>query len=221
MEEFVLSNENYRETSLNIELKELDFLKIINKYHFDSKHRERLNEVYKALKKVIKPIANITIVEKEAKERLSFVTESRYIIGMITLGIEVDQLLMEYHKANKVFEAYALDCLGMELLSICYEQFETFTYQICGQWPEKYEFIGDNYPLESIQEILNFVPQTKITRNQAYILIPSKSVVFLSTLSNQKKECALHMCDNCSNKNCKMQRKARNYGEIQIFGGGK
>jgi len=213
-------NENHAKPLKNLSLEETDFIKIRKQYHFDISHQEQLNEVYEDLKKIITPIANITIMDGETKERLFSIKKSDYLIGTITLGKGVDELLNSYHQTNRVFEAYAADCICMELLSKSYEQFEALVYEECGQWPDKYEFIGDNYPVESISEILKCVPQTTITHNQAYALIPSKSVIFLSALSNERKGCALCICDNCSNKECNNNKQVLSYGEMQIFGRG-
>lgn len=212
----------YAEFNLNLELKESDFETMRKRYHFDNQHKTILQTIYSNLKQAVKPVGNITFVQSHAKERLSFVEKKEYSISMISLGAGVDQLLEQYHLENKVFEAYALDCLALELLNKSYEQMEGLIYQICGQWPEKYRFIGDNYPMSSLDEIFQFVPQTMITHNKAYALLPSKSVVFLSTLSKEKRNCVLHMCSNCKNKTCDMRKeKAKCYGEIRIFSGGK
>ncbi len=213
-------NENDARPFGNLSLEEMDFDKIRKQYHFEISHQEQLHEVYEDLKKTMTPIANLRFIDKEAKNRLSFVKENEYIIGAITLGIGVDELLNNYYHTNHLFEAYVADCLCMALLSKSYEQFEALVYAECGQWPEKYEFIGDNYPIESISEILKCISKTTITHNEAYALIPSKSVVFLITSFNEKKRCALQICNNCSNISCTNKRKAFSYGEMQIFGRG-
>ncbi|MFA9464465.1 MAG: hypothetical protein ACERKN_09250 [Velocimicrobium sp.] len=209
---------NFAETVLHLQLEERERMEILKKYHFEDKHERECKLVYEELIDAMEVVSNLTRVNGETKERLSFVDKANYLIGMITLGEGVDGLLQKYYHANRVFEAYMADCLCMELLRSGYEQFESFVYEECGEWPEKYDFIGDNYPIESILEIIKYVPQDIITHNQAYALIPSKSVVFLSTLSPQKKDCMLQICENCKNTMCEKQKmRPQNYGEMQIF----
>lgn len=215
-----MEQRNYTRTRWHLLLTEDEVSELMQMYHFDSSQQEVLAQVYQNLQKRMLPEADLRFADAKVREMLPFINENQYIIGAITLGDGVDKLLQFYYQTNRVMEAYAADCLCMALLRKSYEQFEEFVYEECGQWAEKYEFVGDKYPLETIPQILSCLPQTVLRANPAYALLPGKSVLFVSALSEERKGCALRLCEECSANNCINKKRAKNYGEMQIFGKG-
>jgi hypothetical protein len=58
-----------------------------------------------------------------------------------------------------------------------------------------------------------------ISYNQAYMLTPKKTVVFLTALRKERQDGFCHVCERCSNVGCpNRQTEHLNYGYQRIFG---
>lgn len=213
-----MEQRDYVRAGWQLILDEADMRELMKTYHFESSQRDVLERVYQSLQKEMQPEADLRFADEKVCSEIPFIGEEHSIIGTVTLGDGIDKLLQTYYQANRVLEAYAADCLSMELLRKGYTQFEQLVHAECGQWPEKYEFIGDKYPLDTIPQLLSCLPETAIRANSAYALFPGKSVLFVAGLSKERKGCALRLCEECDAKHCANKKRARNYGEMQIFG---
>lgn len=148
------------------------------------------------------------------------------ILTVMSLGRIFDDLIESYEKKEELLLAYAAECLAMEVLKKAYEMFGRMLYEKEGKYPETYHFLNDK-EMRNMPEILEQMGIREICCNEAFALVPQKTVVFLTELSDRaNKECA-KPCVNCSRKNCPNRTKeteqnpaALNYGYQRIFGSG-
>ena len=92
------------------------------------------------------------------------------------------------------------DCIGLELLMKAYEELIKHVQRETGKWATKIDFLGETYPIELLPKLYrDFAGEIEVQYNQNFVLTPSKSVVFLLPMSDEKIGDPCHICENCSN----------------------
>lgn len=149
------------------------------------------------------------------------------ILVVMTLGQVFDDLTERYERKEELLLAYAVECLAMELLKKSYDIFKEAIYEREGKYPGEYYFLNDEEMIY-MSEILEQMRIREVRCNEAFALIPQKTIVFLTELSYEKKGGCIRLCENCSQVNCpnRMQtleerRPVLNYGYQRILGNGE
>lgn len=215
--------------SLTIELTDADIHKLLQRYHFTESDYESVMHLYYALLPLVK--AEVFI---EYNPGYEFIEYNHYVVIAVTLGEYIDRLIALYSEAEKVSQAYIIDCIGLELLMHAYRKALQEVHVKTGLWVQQMEFLGDKYPINTTLEILQHMQQTHITCNEAFMMSPPKSTVFVAELTDQPKDIdkACTLCKNCKCLSCpnrigikeKIQKTDRerrnnmNYGYQRIFG---
>ena len=113
--------------------------------------------------------------------------------------------------------------LAMEALKKAYEMFGGKLYEIEGKYPGEYHFLDDK-AMRNVPEILKGMEIGEVYCNEAFALIPQKTVVFLTEVSYEKNAECIKLCESCSQKNCsnrmektKKHLAALNYGYQLTF----
>lgn len=128
--------------------------------------------------------------------------EDKRLAVIVTLGSGFDMLQERYMQRGRLSEGYMLECIGMELLCNAYEQTAERIYGRTGMWISGFDFLGDREPLSRMTEIFQKIQPREIQYNQAYMLTPKKTVIFLTDLCEKRKESYCHVCTDCGNMNC-------------------
>lgn len=190
--------EEIMEKKLYIKLEEDDFGKLQNKYHFLSEDREKLEGMYQAI---------FPLIETKAyyvwKERDDIIHYENYGVVFVSLGAGIDALQEVYIRKQCLTEAHMADCIGLELLMKAYEELIKHVQRETGKWATKIDFLGETYPIELLPKLYrDFAGEIEVQYNQNFVLTPSKSVVFLLPMSDEKIGDPCHICENCSNVFC-------------------
>lgn len=130
------------------------------------------------------------------------VEEGTQLAAIVSLGDKVDALQNEYIDKERLTEAYMMECIGMELLKTAYELTAQKVWEKYGLWMSGFVFLGEKYPLELTEDVFRLLVPENITYNQAYMLTPKKTVVFMTTLHKERKAGYCRVCDTCSNLQC-------------------
>lgn len=148
------------------------------------------------------------------------------LLVVMTLGQAFDDLIEAYEKKEELLLAYAIECLAMELLKKAYDILGAELYKREGKYPGEYHFL-DNEEMKLMPEILKGMKIRDVGCNEAYALIPQKTVVFLTELSYERKAECIRLCENCEQINCPNRMPASeerlsvlNYGYWRILGTG-
>lgn len=148
------------------------------------------------------------------------------ILVVMTLGQIFDDLVEEYEKKEELLLAYATDCLAMEILKKAYDMFSGKIYEREGKYPKEYHFLDDK-EMKNMPEILKQMDIEEVCCNEAFALIPQKTVVFKTELSCEENAECIRLCENCKQKNCPNRVKNTephllplNYGYKRILGNG-
>ncbi len=200
---------------LSLQLIQADYDRILDKYHFCENDLDSIKKVGEYILQIAKPVLFYEYTDKV------------YVI--VTLGNAIDLLQDGYSKTEKMTEAYMVECISMELLTQAYEQTGEIIHKATGGWLKEYSFLGDKYPLAMMEEIFNRLQPEGVSFNQAYMMTPKKTVVFVSQLQKERNLSECHICRNCSNINCTNRLddrldesiKAMPYGYQRILGNGE
>lgn len=203
----------------------------LERYHFSKSDLPVLCSFFCTLKPLINCQAFYEVIGSSQKKpkQLQFVEEKDFLAAIVTLGKSIDKLQELYLEAQDVLSAYMIECLSLDLLNQAYEKLAKRIEEEEGLYIRRYEFLGGKYPLEKAKDIFDYFSQSEVTYNEAYMLIPQKSVVFLGNLTKEQKEACSHICESCPNINCKnriivkkpeARREFLPYGYQRILGKG-
>lgn len=112
--------------------------------------------------------------------------KSNSIAVLMTLGQTVDECQSRMMAEGLLLEAYAVECLSMEILNRAYGKLERLLEKETGMRWGRYFFPGSDGSLEENKRILSVFEQSEVSCNDAYALIPQKSVVYI--MEEQKAE---------------------------------
>lgn len=188
---------------LMVSLDDDDLIKMMRRYHFsDSDYEDIL-----AMSRAMEPLVDINAfcVYKESYAKIE---EKNFYMVFVTLGDGIDRLQGLYADRQCLSEAYIIDCIGSELLMKAYEKLVKELQKECGKWAKKIDFLGDKYSMELLPELYEECKPEGIRYNEQFVLIPSKSVVFLLPMSEKKTNDPCLICANCGNKDCIFRTKA-------------
>ena len=196
---------------LKAQLDEQSLRNLITTYHFADSEYEDLVRCYRRLYPMVHAAVCYKTYDAKAKaEDISFKEDSikQYVEAVITLGSAVDNFQDNCQAQGNVVWAYYVECIGMELLSKAYEDFDNILHQETGLWAGDYEYIGSAYPLEEIVPVFERLRQKQVTYNSAFALSPKCSVAVIVPLYSyhvHKRD----ICITCDATDCKY-RKADN-----------
>lgn len=204
---------------LKLNLTDRELHALCKHFHFQEEDYEKIRHLYEAALPILSPYFTV-----ERNPGYPFLKEAECAVIAVTLGKGLDDLIRVYEAAQCLGEAYMLDCMGMELLRKSYAMIEIYLQEEYSCWVSKMEFIGDTYPLEALKEILLHM-EDGIACNEACMITPMKSAVYILSVSKEKPQkqeniCG-NICMNCNNSACQNRMKTKKdytYGYQKIFG---
>ena len=166
----------------------------IRRYHFNDNEKAEIIRIYRKIAPRVHAIFH-HIIEEDAQGKKS-------ALVVASLGRAIDEFQNNLLEKGNIQEAYIVDCLGLDLLSIAYEKIDEKLHESTGLYAGGYQFAGsDGFPLESIPEAMKKLGQKKIRYNDAFVLVPKKSVVFRTQLFEKQQE-KHSKCSSCSAEKC-------------------
>ena len=155
---------------------------------------------------VIKSSGSVWEFDDKYDEKEDCSGEQAVVIA--TLGQAFDEYQENLLTRGDIHKGYMLDCIGLELLWAVYDEIDKKLHEITGKYAGNYIFTGDNnLPMSEVPRLMGFLGQRVVTYNEAYAMIPKKSVLFVVPLldENQTKS---NRCSCCNNVNCNMRDTA-------------
>lgn len=169
---------------------------VIRKYHYREEDADALRETAHRIKKSIEQNACFNCRIRE--ETMEVVME----VAM-TLGEEIDKLQEQYLQKGLLTEGYMIETLASEILLRGYSAFNSWVAEQTEYGVSRYYFLGSSkeYPISMLPDLLRNL-NLPITCNQAYCMIPKKSVAFVAALSSNKNTHCQGICVGCSSPDC-------------------
>lgn len=186
-----------KKIKINVVFSEKELMREMGRFRFQETDLDCIMKVNRSLVPVLDIDAFYT---RRGEEYLVFVT----------LGTGIDRLQEQFGREEKVFEEYVTECLGMVYLSRAYEKiFAAMSVQE-KKILKEFCFWEERYGIEALVPLLNEYSQTGIICSSEGVMSPSKSVVMLVWMCQNKENTCQSaadreklmqgMCRQCKNK---------------------
>jgi len=122
---------------------------------------------------------------------------------VMSLGPGLDSLQERYSEQGSLSKSYMLEVLAGELLMQGYGAYDRYIAETTDWHVARYHFPGSEeaYPLEMLPDLLRGFTE-KVVCNEAFCILPKKSVVFVSELTQDEKVRCGGVCTGCNNAHC-------------------
>ena len=202
---------------LKVSLDEGCISDFIRRYHFEEKDKSDILRLYRQIGPRVHAEFHYVTIEnengladdtEECANDVSAVDAGKSVIVVVTLGQAFDEYQESLLAKGDIHRGYMLDCIGLELLWAAYDEIDSKIYERTGKYVGNYTFAGENkLPMTEVPRLMNQLGQKMITYNEAYALIPKKSVLFTAPLLTEKIQ-KYARCASCSNTKCAMRQSA-------------
>ena len=180
---------------LKVSLDEGCISDFIRRYHFEEKDKNDILRLYRQ-------------IEPRVHAEFHYVINDGQAVVIVTLGQAFDEYQESLLSKGDIHRGYMLDCIGLELLWAAYDEIDMKIHERTGKYVGNYTFAGDNnLPMSEVPRLMNMLGQKVITYNEAYALIPKKSVLFTAPLLTERIN-KYARCASCSNTKCAMRQSA-------------
>ncbi len=183
---------------LNISLDEGCIASFIRRYHFNEDDKNDILKVYRQIAPRIHAEFHYVVDET---------SEGKRAVVVMTLGQAFDEYQASVVESGNIQKAYMIECLGTEIMSMSYHEIDKRIYELTDLYMGNYIFAGsDELPLSDIPMLMSKLGQKQISYNEAYVLIPKKSVVFVAPLLKEKP-IKHNGCRKCKSQNCQLRQE--------------
>lgn len=180
---------------LQVHLSDWQYQNILAHYHFQDEALGALQQIGGLTERAAEPV----LYYDDFPEQTGV---SHRLAVIVTLGNGVDMLQDRYSESGKLSESYMVECIGMELLKEAYGQAAERIHAHTGRWISGFSFVGDAVPFPYMERIFDRLAPDAVSFNQAYMLTPKKTVVFLTELCTERKNSYCHVCADCGYLAC-------------------
>lgn len=121
----------------------------------------------------------------------------------ITLGAGLDKLQEAYTERGRLSECYMAEALSSELLLQAYTAYNAYVAETTDYHVARYHFLGSeaDYPISVLPELLKRL-DAPIACNEAYCMLPKKSVAFVAELTDDERVRCRGICTGCGSRHC-------------------
>lgn len=208
--------------------------KVCKKFHYGQTRIKELRDVAEEMLPFINREAFWESKEYSLwKEQAGQDSDTKYENVVMSLGAGIDKLQEDYHAKGLLSESYMLEVLAGELLLTGYGFYNRYVKEK-GKWHvARYHFPGSEaaFPLSMMPELLKKFGG-RVACNDAFCLIPKKSVVMIAELTQDEEVNCESICTGCHNLHCpnrvtedrnadmmaKLPDMPLSYGYRRIFG---
>lgn len=207
---------------ISIDINSLNYQMLINRYHFDAENLDILTRISKQVCEASVPVLWYGFLHKSDVMKENASPDDILLCAIVTLGKGVDDLQVQYNDQELLSASYMVECISMELLRTAYEQVGEIIHQKHGRWLADMSFLGEKYPLTLMDKLFPLLNPADVSYNKAYMLLPKKTVVFISELQEKRNDSICRTCESCSNLTCinRLKRESTvnlTYGYQRIF----
>ena len=173
---------------------------VMKKYHYDPEGYPNLKQLAEQMVPCLETEAGWQ--DRDLEETFPAGERSFLAVG-ITLGKGIDALQENYLRDGLLTESYMIEVLSSELLL---KSYQAYTKWVAGHRElhvARLHFLGtEGTPgLENLPVLLREL-QLPVTCNEAYCMIPKKSVVFYAELTKDVFTKCAGICLGCGRKDC-------------------
>ncbi|MBD5490425.1 MAG: hypothetical protein HDR13_16840 [Lachnospiraceae bacterium] len=173
--------------------------KVRDKFHYEETRSSELRAVAEQMFPLIREEAfwerNVSSLQKSSG--------AVYEDVVMSLGAGIDSLQDHYSSQGMLSRSYMLEVLASELLLQGYGAYNRYIEKNTDRHVARYHFLGseDSFPLSMIPRLLD-ITDGRITCNEAYCMLPKKSVAFVAELTQDEKVRCEGVCVGCNRRQC-------------------
>ena len=175
------------------------------KYHYEKDQLEELKDVAEQLLPLIRRDACWSQGEFVAKQSESGRPWEEGLCRevVLTLGEGTDLLQEKFIEKGLLSESYMVEALASELLLQGYAAYNKYVEAHTEFHVARYHFLGseEELTIESLEGMLRRLG-VPVRCNEAFCMIPKKSVAFVAELTLDAKRRCQGICVGCGSKNC-------------------
>ena len=204
--------------------------KVRDKFHYEETRSSELRAVAEQMFPLICEEAfwerNVSSLQKSSG--------AVYEDVVMSLGAGIDSLQDHYSSQGMLSRSYMLEVLASELLLQGYGAYNRYIEKNTDRHVARYHFLGseDSFPLSMFPSLLD-ITDGRITCNEAFCMLPKKSVAFVAELTQDEKVRCEGVCVGCNRRQCpnrvagnhpdqgiiaRMADRPLTYGYGRIFG---
>lgn len=181
---------------------EIFLRKVLKKYHYPEDERELMQDVAARMANGIGSEGCWATVSLDSSQSVA-------AVGM-TLGEGVDSLQEAYTAKQALTEAYMVEVLSSELLLECYRVYERWVRENTPFHVKRLYFLGngnedsiwkERLAIEHLPSLLTEL-SLPIHCNEAYCMLPKKSVVFYADFTKDPAVRCATICTDCGRLDC-------------------
>ena len=187
--------------------------KVRDKFHYEETQRSELQAVAEQMLPLMREEAfwerNISSLQKSSG--------AEYEDVVMSLGAGIDSLQDHYSSQGMLSRSYMLEVLASELLLQGYGAYNRYVEKNTDRHVARYHFLGseDSFPLSMLPRLLD-ISDGRITCNEAYCMLPKKSVAFVAELTQDEKVRCEGVCVGCNRRQCP-NRIAGNHSDQSLL----
>ncbi len=173
--------------------------KVRDKFHYEETRSSELQAVAEQMLPLIREEAfwesNISSLQKSSG--------TEYEDVVMSLGAGIDSLQDHYSSQGMLSRSYMLEVLASELLLQGYGAYNRYVERNTDRHVARYHFLGseDSFPLSMLPRLLD-ITDGRITCNEAFCMLPKKSVAFVAELTQDEKVRCEGVCVGCNRGQC-------------------
>lgn len=177
---------------------------VMKKYHYAEEEYPVMQQIAEEMLPYIKTEAGWQ--DSNLEETFPGREQSFLAVG-ITLGRGIDELQEKYLRDGLLTESYMIEVLSSELLLKSYRAYTEWVAAHRDLHVARLHFLGadkksdSRLQLENLPILLQEL-QLPVTCNEAYCMIPKKSVVFYAELTKDAFTKCAGICLGCSRRDC-------------------
>lgn len=173
---------------------------VMKKYHYDPEEYPDLKQIAEQMVPCLETEAGWQ--DRDCEETFPEGERSFLAVG-ITLGKGIDALQENYLRDGFLTESYMIEVLSSELLLKSYQAYTEWVAKNRDLHVARLHFLGtEGTPgLENLPALLQEL-QIPVTCNEAYCMIPKKSVVFYAELTKDTFTKCAGICLGCGRRDC-------------------
>ena len=136
---------------------------------------------------------------------------------VMSLGAGIDSLQDHYSNQGMLSRSYMIEVLASEFLLRGYSAYNRYIEKNTDMHVARYHFLGseDSFSLDELPRLLDKMTG-RITCNEAFCMLPRKSVAFVAELTRDERVRCEGICVGCGSTHCP-NRTAENHSDRRLL----
>lgn len=180
-----------------------EYCKMLLDAHFRS---EDMEACLKAWDEMYQKTGGMSAGYAEVQVKIWYKKEDS-LTAILSLGDFYDDWIDAFEKRGELLKAYAVENYALALMRKAYGVLGKEIYAREGKYPGELRFF-DEKQMQTVPDLLAELNVKEVQCNEAFAMIPQKTVVFSTELSSEKQVDCDDICAKCDRVNCPNRQKA-------------